>query len=349
VSTFVLAILALELMILVHELGHLLVAKRVGIAVYTFAIGFGPRLGAFTLGETTYALNALPIGGYVHMAGEDLDTRQPDVPPERSFRTKSVAQRLAVVCAGPVMNFFLAVVLLAAVAAAFGIPVGVSTRVGTLLPGYPAAAAGLRPGDVILAIDDQPMKDGETIVQTIHSSGGRTLALLVQRGTEQRVIHVPTQYDKKQRVWLTGFSPAVIRRHLDPLSAVGWGALTTGRDIVAYLSALGGLLRSGRLLGELSGPVTAVNVLGQAAHAGAETFLYITAFFSIIIGLFNLFPLPALDGGRVAFLVVEGLWRRPVDARREGYIHLVGFGLLLCLIIALTIRDFLHPVRLPLP
>ncbi|OLD57407.1 MAG: hypothetical protein AUI83_05385 [Armatimonadetes bacterium 13_1_40CM_3_65_7] len=348
-STFVLAILALELMILVHELGHLLVAKRVGITVYTFAIGFGPRLGAFTLGETTYALNALPIGGYVHMAGEDLDSRQAEVPPERSFRTKSVAQRLAVVCAGPVMNFFLAIVLLAVVAAAFGIPVGVSTRVGTLLPGYPAAAAGLRPGDVILAIDDQPMKDGETIVQTIHSSGGRTLALLVQRGGEQLVIHVPTQYDKKQRVWLTGFSPAVIRRHLDPLSALGWGALTTGRDIVAYLSALGGLLRSGRLLGELSGPVTAVNVLGQAAHAGAETFLYITAFFSIIIGLFNLFPLPALDGGRVAFLVVEGLRRRPVDPRREGYIHLVGFGLLLCLIIALTIRDFLHPVRLPLP
>ena len=92
-----------------------------------------------------------------------------------------------------------------------------------------------------------------------------------------------------------------------------------------------------------------MNVLGQAAHAGAETFLYITAFFSIIIGLFNLFPLPALDGGRVAFLLVEGLWRRPVDPRREGYIHLVGFGLLLCLIIALTIRDFLHPVRLPLP
>src|SRR5436853_7595808 len=124
--------------VLVHELGHLLVAKRVGIAVYTFAIGFGPRLGAFTLGETTYALNALPIGGYVHMAGEDLDSRQPDVPPERSFRTKSVVQRLAVVCAGPVRNFFLAVVMPAAVPAAFGIPVVVSTRVGTPAPGFPA-------------------------------------------------------------------------------------------------------------------------------------------------------------------------------------------------------------------
>jgi regulator of sigma E protease len=349
VSTLILAILALELMILVHELGHLLVAKRVGVMVYTFAIGFGPRLVSFTRGETTYAFNLLPIGGYVNMAGEDLDNRQPDVPAERSFRTKTVGQRLAVVCAGPVMNFFLAIVLLAVVAAVFGIPVGVSNRVGTLLPGYPAAEAGLRTGDVILAIDGRPMPDGETIVRTIHTSGGRALAILVERDGARFLIHVPTRYDARQRVWLTGFSPAVVRHHLDPVRAVGWGALTTLRDMGSYLGALGGLFRSGRLLSELSGPVTAVNVLGQAAHAGAETFLYITAFFSIIIGLFNLFPLPALDGGRAAFLVAEGLRRRPVDPRREGYIHLVGLGLLLCLIIALTVRDILHPVRIPLP
>ena len=348
-STLVLAILALELMILVHELGHLMVAKRVGITVYTFAIGFGPRLFSFVRGGTTYALNLLPIGGYVNMAGEDLDSRQPAVPDEQSFRGKTVGQRLAVVCAGPAMNFVLAIVLLAVVATAFGIPAGVSTRVGTLVPGYPAAQAGLRPGDVILAIDGRPMQDGEMIVQTIHSSGGRTLALLIDRGGARFLVHVPTRYDERQHVWLTGFSPAVVRHHLDPVRAVGWGTVTTVRDMGAYLSALGGLFRSGSLLKELSGPVTAVNVLGQAAHAGAETFLYITAFFSIIIGLFNLFPLPALDGGRAAFLIAEGFRRRPVDPRREGYIHLVGLGLLLCLIIALTVRDILHPVHIPLP
>ena len=348
-STVVLAILALELMILVHELGHLIVAKRVGITVHTFAIGFGPRLWAVTRGETTYALNLLPIGGYVNMAGEDLDARQPEVAPDRSFRTKSVGARLAVVCAGPVMNFLLAVLLLGIVAVAFGVPIGVSTRVGTLLPGYPAAKAGLRPGDVIIAIDGRPMRDGEEIVRTIHSSNGRTLTLLIRRDGSQLEIHVPTQFDARQRVWLTGFSPSVIREHLDPARALGWGAVTTGRDIAAYLSAIGGLAMSGRLIGELSGPYTAVKVLGQAAQSGAETFLYITAFFSIIIGLFNLFPLPALDGGRAAFLIVEGLRKRPVDPRREGYIHLVGLALLLCLIIALTVRDIIHPIHIPLP
>ena len=336
-------------MILVHEVGHLIVAKRVGIAVLSFAMGFGPRLFSVTRGETTYSLNLLPIGGYVNMAGEDNEPATPDVPPARRFRSKTVAQRVAVVCAGPAMNFVLAIVLLAVGAVVFGVPLRVSTQVGTLLPGYPAEEAGLRPGDMIVAIDGRPMTDGQEVIRTIHESGGRTLAIVVQRGTRQFVVHVSTRYDPRQRVWLTGFSPTVIRSHLDPVRAIGWGTLTTGRDIVAYLAALGNLLRTGRLLGELGGPVTAVNVLGQAAHAGWETFLYITAFFSIIIGLFNLFPLPALDGGRVAFLLVEGLRRRPVDPRREGYIHLVGLVLLLCLILALTVRDIMHPVHIPLP
>jgi regulator of sigma E protease len=185
VHTLILALLALELMVLVHELGHLLVARRVGITVHTFAIGFGPRLIGVTRGETTYALNLLPIGGYVNMAGEDLDSAQPNVPLERSFRGKSVAARLSVVCAGPLMNFVLAIVLLAVVAVVFGIPVSVSPRIGQLLPGYPAEKAGLRPGDLILAIDGQPMPDGQAIIRTIHTSGGRVLMFLIERGGKQ--------------------------------------------------------------------------------------------------------------------------------------------------------------------
>jgi regulator of sigma E protease len=349
VPTWVLAFLALELMIVVHEVGHLLIAKRVGITVHTFAIGFGPRLLAATRGETTYALNLLPIGGYVNMAGEDTDTVAAHVPPERNFRAKSVGARLAVVLAGPAMNFLLAIVLLAVVAVAFGVPVRVSTQIGSLVPGYPAAQAGLRPGDVILAIDGQRMSDGQGIIKTIHASGGRTLSLLIQRGSAQILVHVPTRYDAGQRVWLTGFSPTVVTSRLDPARALGWGALTTGRYTVLYLSALGNLIQSGKLWKEVGGPVAAFTVLGQAAHAGWERFADLTAIFSIIIGLFNLFPLPALDGGRLAFLVVEGLRRRPVDPRREGYIHLVGLAVWLCIMLLLTVRDLLHPVRVPLP
>lgn len=345
--TIILALLALELMILVHELGHLIVAKRAGIAVHAFAMGFGPRLFAVTRGETTYSLNLLPIGGFVNMAGEDAES--PDVPANRTFRGQSVLWRLAIVLAGPVMNFVLAVVLLAVVAVTYGIPLRVNAQVGTVLPNYPAAQAGLRAGDRIISIDGRPMQDGQQMIDLIHRSAKRTLAILVQRGSARFIVHVPTRYDAKQRVWVTGFSPTVVRGRLDPARAVWWGAGTTFRDAVTYLAAIGNLIRTGRLLGELSGPLTAVNVLGQAAHAGGETFLYFTAFFSIIIGLFNLFPLPALDGGRVVFLAVEGLRRRPVDPAREGYIHLVGLALLVCLIVALSVRDALHPVHLNLP
>jgi regulator of sigma E protease len=347
VSTIILAVLALELMILVHELGHLIVAKRAGILVHAFAMGFGPRLFAFTLGETTYSLNLLPIGGYVNMAGEDTDS--PDIPPERTFRGKSVAWRLAIVLAGPAMNFVLAMLLLAVVAVTYGVPLRVSTQVGTLVPGYPAAQAGLQTGDTIISVDGRLMRDGQQMIDLIHRSGDRTLAILVQRGSRRFILHVPTRFDPKQKVWITGFSPTVVRGRLDPVHAAGWGIVTTFRDAGAYLAAIGNLIQTRQLFGELSGPYTAVRVLGQAAHAGGETFLYFTSFFSIIIGLFNLFPLPALDGGRAAFLVVEGLRRRPVDPRREGYVHLVGLALLLCLILALTVKDVLHPVHLPLP
>ena len=346
-STIILAVLALELMILVHELGHLIVAKRAGIAVHAFAMGFGPRLFAVTRGETTYSLNLLPIGGFVNMAGEDAES--PDVPADRTFRGQSVSWRLGVVLAGPAMNFVLAVVLLAAIAVTYGIPLRVNTQVGTLVPGYPAAKAGLRPGDQIVSVDGRPMHDGQQMIELIHRSAHRTLAILVQRGQARFIVHVPTQYDQRQRVWVTGFSPTVVRGRLDPARAVWWGAGTTFRDAVAYLSAIGNLIQTHQLVNNLGGPVTAVNVLGQAAHAGGETFLYFTAFFSIIIGLFNLFPVPALDGGRAVFLLVEGMRRRPVDPRREGYIHLVGLALLLCLILALSVRDVLHPVHLNLP
>ena len=344
-----LAILALELMILVHELGHLLVAKRVGIAVNAFAIGFGPRLFAVTRGETTYSLNLLPIGGYVNMAGEDSDTTSPDVPPERRFRSKSVGERLAVICAGPVMNFLLAIVLLAVIAMVYGTPGQVGTRIDKVYPGYPAAQAGLEPGDVIVAIDGRLMRDGNEMIRLIHASGDRTLAIVVERGGRRFMVHVQTRYDPQQRVWVTGFLPVVTRTRLDPVRAVGWGVVTTGKDVAAYLGALWNLAVSHQLLGQLGGPVTAVNVLGQAAQAGGETFLYFTSFFSIIIGLFNLFPFPALDGGRAVFLVIEGLRRRPLDPRREGYVHLAGLVLLLCLILALTVRDVMHPVHLTLP
>ena len=156
-SNVIAAIIAFSVMIVVHELGHFLVAKRAGVTVYAFAIGFGPRLAGFTRGGTTYAFNLLPFGGYVRMAGEDMD----ESGGAGSFRAKTVWQRMAVVAAGPAMNLCLAFVLYVGMALAVGVPVGASARIGELMSGWPAEQAGLRPGDTIVAIDGVPMESGQ--------------------------------------------------------------------------------------------------------------------------------------------------------------------------------------------
>lgn len=345
-------IVAFGAMIFFHELGHFLVAKRAGVTVHAFALGFGPRLLAVERGDTTYGLNLIPFGGYVKMAGEDFD----DAPPEEgSFRHQPVRRRMAIVAAGPVMNLVLAAVILSLVAVAFGVPVGITNRVGSLVttcgqpsvpavPGReagrcPAERAGLRPGDVIVAINGQPTPTGETVVETIHKNPGRPLVLTVERGTERVELKVTPNLEPGRKIGLIGFAPEVVRQRFNPLTAVLMGVQRTGEIIAAVVTAVISLIREGSLLANLGGPVAAGRALVEAGRSGVETFLNVAASLSVIIGIFNLIPFPALDGGRLAFLAVEGLRRRPLDPRREGYVHLVGFVLLILLLVVLTQRD----------
>jgi len=331
-----LAVLAFGAMIFFHELGHFLVAKRVGVTVHAFALGFGPRLWGFRRGGTEYAVNLLPFGGYVRMAGEDLD--EPG-DPRGSFRHRSVWQRAAIVAAGPGMNLVLAVLILALLGATYGVQVGVTNRVGTLLPGWPAEQVGLRPGDAIVAIDGEPMERGEEVVRTIHRSPGKPLVLTVERGGRRFTVRVTPRLAPNQQIGLIGFSPEPVRRRYTPPVALAWAVHRTGEIVVTLVGAIVGLIRVGQLFENLGGPVAAGAALVEAARTGFEHFLYMSAFLSVVIGIFNLFPFPALDGGRLVFLAVEALRRRPVDPRREGYIHLVGFALLLLLLVTLTMRD----------
>ena len=329
------AIIAFGVMIFCHELGHFLVAKRVGITVHAFALGFGPRLIGFHRGETLYAINLLPFGGFVRMAGEDLD----DAGGPGSFRSKSVWQRMAVVAAGPAMNLLLALALLTSMALAVGVPVGVSNRIGQLLAGWPAEQAGLRPGDAIVAINGVPMRDGKEVVDTIHKHPNETLVLTVDRLGQLFTVSVRSRLEPRQKIGLIGFSPEPIRERMGPVRAFLWGVQNTVQYVSAIVGTISGLFRAGEFLEQLGGPVAAVGFLGDAASAGFEIFIYTAALFSIMIGIFNLLPFPALDGGRLSFLIVEAFRRRPVDPKREGYIHLVGFALLLLLLVTLTMRD----------
>jgi len=334
----VLAAVAFGLMILAHELGHFLVARVAGVGVRVFAMGFGPVLAGWRWHGTEYRLNLFPLGGYVRLAGEDLDEEAGS----DAFRSKGVWVRIAVVAAGPAMNVLLSVLLAAAAASAYGLPRRATTEVAAVRPGWPAADAGIRPGDRIVAIDGVPLPDGQTMVRTIHRSAGKPLRLRVERAGAQFEVTVTPRLDPRLGVGITGITPAVQRERLPLLRALLWGLQHTARSMREMVLGVARLVRSGDVLGELAGPVGAVRLLGDAAQAGFDSYLFTAAFLSVMIGLFNLLPLPALDGGRLSFLLVEALRRRAVDPRREGYVHLVGFALLLLLVLALTYRDILR-------
>ncbi len=344
-TSVIAAIVAFGIMIFVHELGHFLVAKRVGITVHAFAVGFGPRLVGFRRKDTMYTINLVPFGGYVRLAGEDLDdSGGPD-----SFRTKTVWQRMGVLAAGPLMNLLLALLILAGLALVYGVPVGVTNRVGQVLTRCsddgrevvcPAKQAGLQDGDAIVAINGVPLATGEEVIDTIHRSPKATLRLTVERDGRRFDVQVTAVRDATQNIGLIGFRPEAIREHMGPVRALWWGLSTVTQTARALLTALATLVtRPREVLDSLMGPVGAVRFLGESARGGGEMFFYTAAAMSVIIGVFNLLPVPALDGGRLLFLVVEVVRRRPVDPRREGYIHLVGFALLLLLLLTLSVRD----------
>lgn len=329
------AIVAFGAMIFFHELGHFLAARRAGVRVHAFALGFGPKLIGWQRGETLYSVNLLPFGGFVKMEGEDHDGSVA----AGSLRSKSVGARMGIIAAGPLMNLVLAAVILAIAAATGGVPTSASTRVGTVEPGWPAAAVGLRPGDVITAIDGVSVSSGEQVIETIHRSAGRPLVLKVRRGTEDLTFRVTPRLDPQRGIGRIGFSPQPQSTRLSPLRSVVWGVERTGQFIVVLFDAVGSLIRQGKFFDNLGGPLAAGNMLVQAAASGAQTFLHMAAFLSVMIGVFNLLPIPALDGGRLAFLLVEAVRRRPLDPRREGWVHMVGFALLLLLLFGLTVRD----------
>ncbi len=372
-ANLVLAVIAFGALIFVHELGHFLIAKRVGVTVYAFALGFGPRLIGFTRGETRYAINAFPLGGYVRLAGEDLDASTDP----GSFRSKTVWQRIAVVAAGPLMNILLAIVLTTSTALIWGIPVGTSNHIARLVtsgggmlgwvtgrsaPQTPAQTAGLRAGDAIVAIDGVRMDNGDSVVEAIHSTPYSPVPPSIERGLppddltaiRQRVltieregkrfeVTVTPRLDPRLRIGLIGFAVETLHERVGPVQAVVYGFVVTWRYVDGILSTVSGLAGNPReLFNQLAGPVGAGKILGDAAQVGIWSYIDTAAVLSVTIGIFNLLPVPALDGGRLLFLAVEAVRRRPMNPRLEAYVHVAGFALLLLLLVTLTWRDIVR-------
>jgi len=336
--TLLVTIVVLGGLIFVHELGHFLAAKRAGVHVHEFALGFGPAILSIRRGDTAYSLRLLPLGGFVRMAGmhpeeEGLDA----VPQDRRFMNKPVAQRLAIVGAGPLANLITAVVLFVTVFSLLGIPTTTLT-IAAVEPRYPAQAAGFQPGDRIVAVGGRPIDAWDDLVQIVRSSPGRELAVTVRRGGDTVDLRVTPARDPDGGFGVIGIRPRIEVQHYGFGQSVTQGFAWTGRVVLAFLDAVAGMF-SGDVRGEIVGPVGIGAEIGQATQQGLPNLVFLTGLLSANLGLINLLPIPALDGSRMLFLVLEGLRGRPIDPNKEGLIHLLGFALMLALLLVVSIRD----------
>lgn len=338
-GAIIVAILALAALIVIHELGHFLAARLFNMRVKRFSVGFFKPLVEWKPrgSETTYAIGALPLGGYVQVDGLN-PAEEVDPDDRRSYANQPGYARLAMIVAGPAANF-LSAALVFIVLLNVGLPVPQSTaEIGRTLEGRPAAQSGLRPGDKILSVGDQPVESWHDMANEIRQHPGEDTAVEIERDGETLELTVRPDADSG----LIGITPSTQMVRTGPIESVGQGFALAGAH-VADLTMMLGRMISGRSSTEnVAGPVGIVGFIVEAWHQGWRAFLALLAQLSLSLFLLNFLPIPALDGGRVIFLAVETITRRPVNRKIEGYIHAVGFVLVLGLVLLVTFRDVLH-------
>ena len=425
--TVVWFILVLSFLVFVHELGHYLAARHVGVRVQRFSIGFPPRAIGKKVGETEYMLSWIPLGGYVKLEGQNLDDENPRDP--RNYAAKTKLQRLYILVAGPAMNLVLALLLmplvfmlgvetpryrtgapvlaevqagsaaaqagfragdrivrlggqdtptwnaldealadqnlagdlafrvqrggtaadLKAPAAAFASqqPFGwkplVEPVVGSLAPRSPALQAGLQPGDRIVAVNGAAIAQWDQMPAEIQKGAGAELSLDVRRG--DRVVSLRLTPMKQGSAWVIGISPGTVVERHGFLASTRLGTQRLVQITGATFSFLGNMLTGQGSLDALGGPVKIGVVIGEAARSGFDKLLFLTALISLQLGIFNLLPIPALDGGHIFLLGVELVARRPLSVKLRERAQLIGFSLLIALIIVVTYNDVLQLVN----
>ncbi len=343
-TTIIASVLVIGALIFIHELGHFLAARRVGVGVYEFALGFGPRVFGFTRGITDYSLRLIPLGGFVRMAGMhpgEEDEEGHDLPPRRSFSQRTVLERMFVISAGSGMNFILAMVLFTVLFGFMGISEALP-EVESLEAGFPADQAGMAPGDQVLAIDGQEIRSWDHLVLLIQGSVGDELRVNVERDGELLTLTlVPVPHPDDPATGVIGIRPVVRTKNLGLVQSIGQGFRMTGLVIMGFFHGLAGMFQ-GTQGPEVVGIIGIGQEIGAATRMGLPNLIFLAAVISASLGLINLLPIPALDGSRLVFLGFEGFRGRPVDPDKENFIHFVGFAVLLALAVIIAYRDIVR-------
>ena len=327
--TIISSIIIFLLVILIHEFGHFIVAKRNGVSVLEFSIGMGPKLFQRESNGTLYSLRVLPVGGYCQLEGEDEENDSPN-----SLNNQSPLVRLKVILAGAIMNFILAFILLILLMSVSR----VSTEISGVIKDSPAYSSGLQTGDQIVSINGENVRDGEELLKRIKESQG-DLNIGVIRDSQSKNIKVTPRLENNIRKIGVNFQEEYNIKNFSIVKGFKKG-LITFLNLTGMLYKFLGMLITGQLgLGGVSGPVGVVKEIGNAAKTGVANLIFLLAYININLGVFNLLPIPALDGGRAIFILIEMIFGKKISEEKEGYIHMVGLILLLALIAIVTIKD----------
>ena len=342
---FLVAILFFGLLISIHELGHFTFAKLFKVKVNEFALGMGPAIFKKKKGETTYALRLLPIGGYVSMEGEDEESTD-----ENAFNRKKVWQKFIIVAAGAIMNLILGVVIVATCLAMDDL-VG-TTQILQFQENAISQQTGLKEGDILLEIDGRKVFSDMDISFLMSRSDDGIFDMTVRRdGEKVELSDVTFKTEKQDGYTLITYDFIILGKEPTVFNVVGNAFKQTASIGRLVWLSLFDLVTGKFGLSDLSGPVGTVNIIADVTSSAVESranlisALTMMAFVSINIGIFNLLPLPALDGGRLFFLAVEGIRRKPINPKYEGYVHGAGLALLLLLMVVVTFNDIVNLIK----
>ncbi len=341
-------IIVLSVLVIVHEFGHFIVAKKTGVAVEKFSIGFGPEIFGITKGRTRYLISLVPLGGYVKLAGE---TQEEPIKGERwEYLSRTVGERSRIIFAGPLLNYLLAFLIFSFIFAV-GYPT-LTTEVGRVLPDYPGEAAGIKRGDRILKIDGKDVNNWEDVTRIIHTNKDAELGLLIEREGELIVLKVfpkseelNTIFGSKKRVGLIGIVPS------DEISYVKYGILESvymggkkllGLTYITYRALWASITGAVPFKESITGPIGIFYITGHAARLGFVYLLHFMGILSASLAIFNLLPVPVLDGGHLLFLAIEKIRRRPLSYRVQEHIAQAGLVLLICLMVFVFYNDFIR-------
>ena len=337
-------ILILGLIVFVHELGHFIFAKFANVYIHEFSIGMGKKIFGKKAknNETEFCIRAIPLGGYVMMAGEDMEDKK--VPKDRQMCNKSFIQRFLILFAGPFNNFLFAIIILFISALIFGY-VSMKPIIGDVALGYPAMEAGIEKGDIVLSINNEKITNWDKGLIKLQTNGNKEVLFEIKKSdgrvVKYRVMPKEETDEDGNKVYKFGIATSGKREH-GFINSMGYAFRKTISLFGSMFDTLKYLFTGKVSVNQLAGPVGIYSIVDSQAKVGFEALLYLVAYLSINVGVINLLPFPAFDGGRILFLLIEKIFRKPVSGKVENTIHTIGFILIIGLLIYVTINDIIR-------